>query len=68
MTSLKSKGKYDSEPLNRISNGYDMAGPSGTKDVSSESSFEKHNLPQRKAKPKAPILKSIEEITERKGK
>lgn len=34
--------------------------------ASSDSSFEKCNLPQRKEKLKAPIQKSIKEIIERK--
>ena len=38
MTSWKTKGKCVSEPFNRVDFCYDKAGPSGTKDVSSETS------------------------------
>ena len=66
MTSSKTKGKNSSEPLNRVNLCYDKAGPSGTKDVSSETSSKQHETPVRKEKPNSSFHKSAEELIAKK--
>ena len=66
MTSWKTKGKYVSEPLNSVDFHYDQAGPSGTKDILSETSSEQHKKPVRKEKPRTNIHKLVEELIAKK--
>ena len=66
MTSWKMKGKYVSEPLNPVDLRYDQEGPSGTKNVPSETSSEQIATPVRKEKPRTNIHKSAEELIAKK--
>ena len=45
MTSWKSKVKYVCKPLNHVEFRYDETGLGGTKEVSSETSLEKNEIP-----------------------
>ena len=66
MTSWKTKGKYISEPLNRVNPCYDQAGPSGTKDVSSETFSEENKMSVRKKNQNLTFISLLKNLLQRK--
>ena len=62
MTSWKTKGRYVTEPLNKVNSSYEKGSLNGTKSVSNDTSSEWTDPPIRKAKSRASIHKSAEEI------